>query len=202
MSTRSETGLAKPGRPGHQSRRDRRSAISCRFVDAWDEPSPPAPDPEAPLRPGSAITGSEFLELFRCQIQSRHLDLVAREMRARNEGFYTIGSAGHEGNAALGYLSRIDDPAFLHYRSGGFMMARGAKIAGADPLYDTALSLAASARRSGLRRSPQGVGQSQHLGAAADLDHRQPSAQGRRYRHRTGAGHAHRRHATGAAGQR
>ncbi len=144
MSTRSETGLAKPG-----ARSINRAEVVdnnfLSFVDAWDQPSPPAPDPEAPLRPDSAISGSEFLELLRYQIQSRHMDLVAREMRGRNEGFYTIGSAGHEGNAALGYLSRIDDPAFLHYRSGGFMMARGAKIPGADPLYDTALSLAASA---------------------------------------------------------
>jgi 2-oxoisovalerate dehydrogenase E1 component len=66
-------------------------------------------------------------------------------MRARNEGFYTIGSSGHEGNAVLGYLTRTDDPAFLHYRSGGFMMARGARDPDCDPVRDTALSLAASA---------------------------------------------------------
>ncbi len=144
MSTRSETGLAKPG-----ARSINRAEVVDKnfldFLEAWDQPVPPAPDLESPLRPGYGITGGEFLALFRYQIQSRHMDLVAREMRARNEGFYTIGSSGHEGNAALGYLSRIDDPAFLHYRSGAFMMARGSKLSSADPLYDTALSLAASA---------------------------------------------------------
>jgi len=144
VSTRSDSG---PGKPGARS--INRAAIVdenfLAFVDEWAEPAPSAPDLDAPLRPGFSITGSEFLALLRYQIQSRHVDLVAREMRARNEGFYTIGSSGHEGNAALGYLSRIDDPAFLHYRSGAFMMARGAKIASGDPVYDTALSLAASA---------------------------------------------------------
>lgn len=85
----------------------------------------------------------ELLEIFRCQIQSRHLDLQAREMRARNEGFYTIGSSGHEANAAVGYLCRATDPAFLHHRSGGFMMAR---VTGEDtyiplgPAADTVLA--------------------------------------------------------------
>ncbi len=144
MSTRSDS---RPLRPGARSinRAEIVDANFLAFVDGWDEQPPPPPDLDAPLRPGRAITGAEFLELFRYQIQSRHVDLVAREMRARNQGFYTIGSSGHEGNAALGYLSRKDDPAFLHYRSGAFMMARGARIAGADPVYDTALSLAASA---------------------------------------------------------
>src|SRR6185295_11721758 len=61
-----------------------------------------------------------------------------------NAGFYTIGSSGHEANAVLGFLTRTTDPAFLHYRSGAFMMARTAQVEGCDPLYDTALSLAAS----------------------------------------------------------
>ncbi|NNF51810.1 MAG: MFS transporter, partial [Gammaproteobacteria bacterium] len=94
--------------------------------------------------PGSELTQKDFLEIFKAQMCSRHIDLVAREMRARNEGFYTIGSPGHEGNAVIGQLSRTTDPAFLHYRSGGFMMARGFKDADTDPVFDTALSLAAS----------------------------------------------------------
>jgi 2-oxoisovalerate dehydrogenase E1 component len=93
---------------------------------------------------GTRLTACQFRELFDAQMRSRHLDLVAREMRARNEGFYTIGSSGHEANAVLGYLTRVTDPAFLHYRSGAFMMARTAKLKGCDPLYDTALSLSAS----------------------------------------------------------
>ncbi len=92
----------------------------------------------------ASITRAQFREIFLAQMRSRHMDLVAREMRARNEGFYTIGSSGHEANAVVGYLTRTTDPAFLHYRSGGFMMARTAQVAGCDPLYDTALSLSAS----------------------------------------------------------
>ncbi|NGP53439.1 MFS transporter [Thioalkalivibrio sp. XN8] len=102
------------------------------------------PEPHETIVPGSRLTAGEFLEIFRCQLQSRHLDLQAREMRARNEGFYTIGSAGHEANAVLGFLSRETDPAFLHYRSGGFMMARLAKDPERDPVYETCLALAAS----------------------------------------------------------
>ena len=32
---------------------------------------------------------------------SRLLDLTSRRLSARKESFYTIGSAGHEGNAVL-----------------------------------------------------------------------------------------------------
>src|SRR5699024_7651454 len=85
------------------------------------------------------------LELFESQLLSRHLDLIARAMRQRNEGFYTIGSSGHECNAAVARLARHTDPAFLHYRSGGFMMERARDLPEIDPVYDTALSLAASA---------------------------------------------------------
>ncbi len=113
------------------------------FVSAWDGDAA-AGDLAAPLRPGDALTGAELIDIFKAQLRSRHMDLVAREMRARNEGFYTIGSCGHENNAVLGALTRTTDPAFLHYRSGGFMMARWAKDPDIDPLFDTALSLAAS----------------------------------------------------------
>ena len=144
MSAPSEAGLAKPG-----ARAINRAEIVHRnfldFLAGESLPAPSSPDPDLPLRAGSALTGTALLDYFRFQIQSRQLDLVAREMRARNEGFYTIGSSGHEGNAALGMLSRPDDPAFLHYRSGAFMMARGAFDASRDPVYDAALSLAASA---------------------------------------------------------
>jgi len=107
-----------------------------------------AGDVRAPASPEGAATDppdDDLLELLESQFRSRHLDYEARAMRARDEGFYTIGSAGHEGNAVIGRLLRPTDPAFLHYRSGGFMMERGRQIEGCDPVYDTALSLAASA---------------------------------------------------------
>jgi 2-oxoisovalerate dehydrogenase E1 component len=79
--------------------------------------------------------------LFDAQVQSRHLDFAARWLQAQGQGYYTIGSAGHESNAALGLLSRVDDPALLHYRSGGFYAAR-AHVGGSDnPVRDVLLSL-------------------------------------------------------------
>ena len=75
-----------------------------------------------------------LLELFESQMTSRHLDLIARKLRARDAAFYTIGSSGHEGNAVLGRLTRHTDPAFLHYRSGALMVERSRHVAGIDPV--------------------------------------------------------------------
>ncbi|MGH8283719.1 MAG: thiamine pyrophosphate-dependent enzyme [Gammaproteobacteria bacterium] len=113
-----------------------------RFVKSWPEEARRV-DLNAPLREGSALTGRDFLELFESQMLSRHQDIEARAMRARNEGFYTIGSSGHECNAVVGRATRHTDIAFLHYRSGAFMQERARKL-GMDMVYDTALSLAAS----------------------------------------------------------
>ncbi len=97
------------------------------------------------IRPSaqSGLDDKSLLSLFDCQLQSRQMDLMARIKRLENKVFYTIGSSGHEGNALLGYLSRTTDPAYLHYRSGGFMAARSMK-GGVDFVRDTALSFAAS----------------------------------------------------------
>src|SRR5689334_2739684 len=67
------------------------------------------------------------LQLFEAQLTSRHLDLAARWLRSFGEGYYTIGSSGHEGNAAVAAAVRPTDPALLHYRSGGFYCARVAQ---------------------------------------------------------------------------
>src|SRR5262245_42171536 len=101
-------------------------------------------DPGLPLRAGSRLTGAHGLTLFGAQVASRHLDLAARWLRARGEGFYTIGSSGHEGNAAVAAALRPTDPAFLHYRSGGFFVARARQVPGQTPLLDLLLSLCAS----------------------------------------------------------
>ena len=114
-----------------------------RFVQSWTAtPTRKLSDRDA-IRTGVALTVGDFRELFESQMLSRHQDLEARAMRARNEGFYTIGSSGHEGNAALGRITRHTDIAFLHYRSGACMQERARKL-GIDMVYDTALSLAAS----------------------------------------------------------
>jgi len=90
------------------------------------------------------LTGQELVDLFDSQLMSRHLDYQSRKLRARNESFYTIGSAGHEGNVVLGKLFRITDMAFLHYRSGGLLIQRSKQRPGETPLYDMLLSFAAS----------------------------------------------------------
>ena len=101
-------------------------------------PSPPAAkgDPQTPVREGTALTGALALELFDAQLASRHLDLAARWLRSFGEGYYTIGSAGHEGNAAVAAALRPTDPALLHYRSGAFYCARAAQVPDTDPVRD------------------------------------------------------------------
>lgn len=93
---------------------------------------------------GSSIPDSDLLELFDSQMVSRQLDLMARVKRLENKVFYTIGSSGHEGNALVGRLTRPTDPAFLHYRSGGFMAERYRHGEGMEFIRDTCLSFAAA----------------------------------------------------------
>ncbi len=99
------------------------------------------------IREGSALSVSRCLELFDAQLGSRHLDLAARWLRAHDAGFYTIGSAGHEGNAAVAAALRVTDPALLHYRSGAFYLARARQAPGQpqDGLRDVLLGLVAAA---------------------------------------------------------
>ena len=100
--------------------------------------------PDEPLRSGSNLTARLAVQIFEDQVLSRALDVAARELKKSNQSFYTISSAGHEQNAVLGTLLRPTDPAFLHYRSGAFMMARLRQVPGSTPLFDTLLSLCAS----------------------------------------------------------
>ncbi|MEW9549206.1 thiamine pyrophosphate-dependent enzyme [Nonomuraea sp. NPDC050783] len=81
-------------------------------------------DPAGPVREGTTLTGEQCRALFRRQLDSRLLDIAARWLREQDEGFYTIGSAGHEGNAAVAAALRPTDPALLHYRSGAFYLTR------------------------------------------------------------------------------
>ena len=99
---------------------------------------------DEPLHADTNLTVRDVVELFESQMTARHQDLVAREMRSRNEGFYTIGSAGHEGNAVVGRVTRHTDIAFLHYRSGAFLAERARKVPEVDFVRDTMLSFAAS----------------------------------------------------------
>ena len=115
------------------------------FVKEWSGKVDAKPGPDEPVLDGSALDAQGFLQLLESQLISRHLDLMARVLRVQNKVFYTIGSSGHEGNAMVARLTRHTDPAFLHYRSGGFMAERFRKLPGMDPVMDSALSFAASA---------------------------------------------------------
>ena len=112
---------------------------------ATAQPVSPRLDEADPLRPGGRLTARQALEVFEDQVTSRLLDVAARELKKRNQGFYTISSAGHENNAIIGTLLRLDDPCFLHYRSGALMASRSRKQPGVDPIFDTLLSFCASA---------------------------------------------------------
>ena len=106
-----------------------------------------APASAPGLAPG--LSAPAALALFEDQLLSREIDVEARRLKATGRSFYTISSAGHEQNAIVGSLTRPTDPAFLHYRSGGFMMAR-ARRGAAEGIYDrdfvreTLLSICAS----------------------------------------------------------
>jgi 2-oxoisovalerate dehydrogenase E1 component len=82
--------------------------------------------------------------LYDAQLGSRHADLAARWMQSRGTGFYTIGSAGHEGNAAVAAALEPTDPALLHYRSGAFYLTRAAQCGSKEGLRDILLGVAAA----------------------------------------------------------
>ena len=97
------------------------------------------------LKPADVgLNNSDIIDLFETQIMSRILDLQSRVMQKKGQSFYTIGSSGHEGNAAYAKAFRPTDMAFLHYRSGAFAIERGKQVAGETTLYDMLLSFAAS----------------------------------------------------------
>jgi 2-oxoisovalerate dehydrogenase E1 component len=121
---------------------DRLDAEFIQAVGTMTEVEPR--DPGLPVRAGSGLTGLTCLDLFEDQAASRHLDFAARWLRARGAGFYTIGSSGHESNAAVAAALRPTDPALLHYRSGAFYVARGRQVSGHDPILDVLLGLIGS----------------------------------------------------------
>jgi len=124
-----------------------RVAVVERNLDDYLDSAAPAANllgPDEALRPGSGLSARKARELFEDMVASRALDVAARELKRTGRSFYTIGSAGHEHNAVVGALTRIDDPAFLHYRSGALMQARARQLAGSTPVFDTLLSLCAS----------------------------------------------------------
>ena len=102
-------------------------------------------DLDLAVRPGSPISAREAITVFESMVASRMLDFEARALKTTGQSFYTIGGSGHESNAAVAWASRPTDPAFLHYRSGGFFQARAKQVPGTTPLLDVLLGMVASA---------------------------------------------------------
>ncbi|TFV56470.1 MFS transporter [Mycobacterium sp. PS03-16] len=127
----------------------KREALDDHFTTTVSALTPAAAPRRAgadPVRDGSSVTVAEALALFDAAVGSRHLDLAARWLRAHGRGYYTIGSSGHEANAAVAAALRPTDPALLHYRSGGFFLSRAQQVDGGltPGLRDVLLGLVAA----------------------------------------------------------
>lgn len=92
----------------------------------------------------SRLDGSKAIEIFSSMVSSRHLDIHARELKKDKESFYTIGSSGHELNSVVGALSRYNDPAYLHYRSGAFFLQRAKQDPSVSAEFDVLRGMVAS----------------------------------------------------------
>ncbi len=90
------------------------------------------------------LPNTKLVELFRSQVLSRQLDRTSRMMQKAGQGFYTIGSSGHEGMAAVAEALRPTDMAFLHYRDAAFQIQRSQQVPGQNIAWDMLLSFAAS----------------------------------------------------------
>ena len=100
------------------------------------------------LPPGTAplagLPSEQAVGIYRAQVLSRALDITSRAMQKAGQGFYTIGSSGHEGMAAVARALRPDDMAFLHYRDAAFQIARADQVPGQRIAWDMLLSFACS----------------------------------------------------------
>ncbi len=118
---------------------DRAEIVHSNFerrVAAGDFPAGNAPD--------ASLTKADAARLFRAQCLSRALDRTSRAMQKAGTGFYTIGSSGHEGLAAVAHALRPTDMAFLHYRDAAFQIARADQVPGQQIAWDMLLSFACS----------------------------------------------------------
>ncbi len=111
--------------------------------------------------PAGGLDAPQAVSLFRSQVLSRALDRTSRAMQKAGQGFYTIGSSGHEGMAAVAHALRPTDIAFLHYRDAAFQIARGAQVPGQTMTWDMLLSFACSSE------DPMSGGRHKVLGSRA-----------------------------------
>lgn len=139
---------------------DRNQLVRDNFINAVNANS--LPRSSIKLTPNDVgLSAPDVIDLFETQVISRHLDLQSRIMQKQGQSFYTIGSSGHEGNAAYAKAFRATDMAFLHYRSGAFMIQRSKQVPGQTPIYDMLLSFAAS------KEDPTSGGRHKVLGSKA-----------------------------------
>ena len=94
--------------------------------------------------PAGPLNGPQAVHIYRSGCLSRALDLQSRVMQAAGQGFYTIGSSGHEGMAAVAAALRPTDMAFLHYRDAAFQIERAGQVPGQSVAWDMLLSFACS----------------------------------------------------------
>ncbi len=106
-----------------------------RRVAVGDLPHGPAPDD---------VDHRTLVQLYRSACLTRALDIVARAMQAAGQGYYTIGSSGHEAMAAVAAALRPTDMAFLHYRDAAFQIERAAQVGGQNVAWDMVASFACS----------------------------------------------------------
>jgi len=109
-------------------------AIAARARADWDQP----------VRDGTGLSARRAVKLFEAQVESRTLDLLSRELKVTGNSFYTIGSSGHEGNAAVADQLKQGDLSFLHYRSGAFYCTRAVNTPGQTGALDVLLGVVAS----------------------------------------------------------
>lgn len=94
--------------------------------------------------PSGPLKAAQAVAIYRAACLSRALDRTSRAMQKAGQGFYTIGSSGHEGMAAAALALRPTDMAFLHYRDAAFQIARAGQVPGQSIAWDMLLSFAAS----------------------------------------------------------
>ena len=112
-----------------------------RILAAVDGAVPPPPG-ETP-RPPAGLTADAARDLLVDALRSNRIDVRSAALGSRR--FYSIPSLGHELNAVVGAITEPTDPAFLHYRSGGFVMARSRRAGVPNVVDDVVVSLRAGA---------------------------------------------------------
>lgn len=125
---------------------DRAAVVNSNFLEALQIGKFPQPKSSTTFF-DVGIDKNHALAIFQSQVESRHLDLIARDLKNKHKSFYTIGSSGHEGNAAVASAFSVEDMAFLHYRSCAFMLQRARDYYKGDSrLEDHLLALVASSK--------------------------------------------------------